>query len=243
MIRRRSLGTTRINSTPTPSRAQTFWSGVAASRERKWKHRTINDAIDEAFARLTKRGILALQNVGGTHATAWAEVLAEIDRRATRARNTLGGTYFHSQDTERGIAGQGLSLGFGAVNGEPDDDLKIARAVVTALRDEGVAYEWDGSRDTRVRILPFEWRKRRTTRPPPRQPPVAWQTYVHPDGRTWSVAGLNNHVHIRIGYPDGEVVERRTPDPNLAGAIAALVESQQADGFERSEVESKLRLL
>ena len=47
-----------------------------------------NDAIDEAFAALQRKGIVALQDAGGTSSMGWAEVnsaIADLEQRKKRS--------------------------------------------------------------------------------------------------------------------------------------------------------------
>lgn len=197
--------------------------------EQRWADRTTNDAIDEAFTRLERSGVVAMQNVGGTQAMGWAEVNARI--ASLGPKKVLGAVFYHSQDVERGVEGEGLLLTFGAADGTDESAAAVANAVLDALRAEGVTCEWSGEIDARIRIAPFVWKKRRWTKPPARQAPVPWRTFVHPDGRVWSVAGLNNRVCLRIRDADGDIVERQTASKDIATDVAALINEQLAEGF------------
>ena len=89
--------------------------------------------------------------------------------------------------------------------------------------------------DARIRVLPFEWRKRRTTKAPAKQKPVAWRFFTHPDGRRWAIAGLNNRVCIRGTDSDGDVHERQTPAKDVQVETSELIASQIAEGFVEDE--------
>ncbi|WP_372518241.1 DUF6891 domain-containing protein [Polyangium jinanense] len=203
--------------------------------EQRWTDRTTNDAIDEAFTRLDRSGIVAMQNAGGTQAMGWAEVNARIASLRSKKKKVLGAVFYHSQDVERGVEGEGLLLTFGALDGTDESASAVANAVLDALRAEGVACEWSGEIDARIRIAPFAWKMRRWTKPPARQTPVPWRTFVHPDGRVWSVAGLNNRVCVRMKDIDGDILERQTASKNIATDVAALTNEQLAEGFTPSE--------
>ncbi|MDH6115955.1 hypothetical protein ABH930_002182 [Kitasatospora sp. GAS204A] len=137
-----------------------LWDDQRA-REASWREPTTNDAIDQAFAELNARGIVALQNAGYTMSDGWCEVNEIATERRTPPR---GAVFYHGQDFERAVGGGGLLLAFGAYE---DDDAKrdaasaaIAREACETLARHGVATKWNGSVTSRVSILPFEWRKR-----------------------------------------------------------------------------------
>jgi hypothetical protein len=134
--------------------------------ESRWTERTTNDAIDAAFDDLNAAGIVALQDAGYTQSDGWADV----NERAARLRpQPRGATFYHRQDLERGLAGEGLWLTFGAYDdGEEHDAASVAvgREIFDVLVRHGVGARWNGTTTQRIQISPFEWRKRRFTRAP-----------------------------------------------------------------------------
>jgi len=135
------------------------------AREKTWGERTHNDRIDAAFAKLRARGVVALQDAGYTMSDGWEDVheaRGEVD-------DAWGAVFFHRQDVERGVRGEGLMLAYGAFVGgdehEPES-LRLAREVCEVLGAEGVPCEWNGSLSARIQLPPFEWHKRRWTRAP-----------------------------------------------------------------------------
>jgi predicted amidohydrolase YtcJ len=134
-------------------------------RETTWTELTMNDRIDRAFMELNQRGIVALQDAGYTMSDGWEDI-AEAQREQPGA---WGGTFCHRQDVERGVRGEGLMLTFGAFAADDrhePESLRLAREVCSTLEQHGVATAWDGTLAKRIQILPFEWRKRRSTAPP-----------------------------------------------------------------------------
>ena len=191
----------------------------------------MNDALDTAFDTLDRGGIVAVQDAGGTQSLGWAAVNAEIAKRESKKKKVLGATFYHSQDLERAVGGEGLWLTFGARDGSDSAACAVAENVVRTLEAEGLPCVWDGHSASRIRVTPFPWQKRRTTNAPRRLPSVPWRTFSHEDGREWRIAGLNNAVCLRIEDQDGEVVERRTPAKDLEAEIERLVREQLVDGF------------
>lgn len=133
-------------------------------REAGWREPTLNDAIDSAFEELNANGIVALENAGYTLSDGWSDVNEVAGYQDTPPR---GAVFYHGQDLERGVAGQGLMLAFGAYENDTAKheaaSLAIAREVCDTLERHGVETKWSGSIDERIRIPPFEWRKRRWT--------------------------------------------------------------------------------
>jgi hypothetical protein len=87
-------------------------AGLAAQEqaERGFAGRTVNDAIESAFAALTDRGILAVEGLGSTV----QEGAARAEAMADGLRGVRGHVFFHRQDLERAVRGEGLLLAFGA---------------------------------------------------------------------------------------------------------------------------------
>ncbi|QRK09116.1 hypothetical protein JQX13_02850 [Archangium violaceum] len=134
------------------------------AEEARWTEPTTNDAIDRAFEKLNRQGIIALQNAGYTLSEGWEDVAAAASESYEPVR---GATFFHGQDVERGVLDMGLMLAFGAFEDDPklhdEASLAIAREVRETLSRHGVQTEWNGSVKTRIEIPPFPWRKRRHT--------------------------------------------------------------------------------
>ncbi|MFP2924750.1 DUF6891 domain-containing protein [Pyxidicoccus sp. 3LG] len=136
------------------------------AEELHWTQPTLNDAITRAFEELEGKGIIAMEDAGGSLSDGWAEVTRAAKDSAPPAR---GATFFHGQDVERAVMGQGLMLAFGAFDTyfQLDDAAspEIAREVRDTLARHGIQTEWDGSIERRIHIPPFPWRKRRSTKP------------------------------------------------------------------------------
>ena len=160
-----------------------------ARDEANWVARTVNDRIDSAFADLDARGIVAAQALGFTvQEGAWL-----IDRQCgERAGEVRGSVFYHRQDLERGVAGEGLLLAFTGYAGAAEP-AAIGREIVYVLQHHGVPVAWNGKVQSRIEIPPFTWQKRRVTKappgagpagpiPPPAPPPRACP---HCGGRGW----------------------------------------------------------
>ncbi|HSI05270.1 MAG: hypothetical protein ACAI38_03175 [Myxococcota bacterium] len=128
--------------------------------ESGWPAVTTNDKIDAAFKELNEAGIIALQGAGYTMSDGWDEA---NDIAATLATPPRGAVFYHWQDLERGVKGEGLWLAYGAyVEGEGHEQasLAIAAEACEALRRHGVAVTFRGNIEERIFIEPFSWQRR-----------------------------------------------------------------------------------
>lgn len=136
-----------------------------AREEATWSERTVNDRIDAAFEDLDARGILARQALGSTI----QEGAALIDElAAARAEPARGSVFYHHQDLERGVAGEGLLLAFTAYDTEATgvDGAAIAAEILHVLKHHGVPATWDANPRSRIEVAAFAWQKRRSTKAP-----------------------------------------------------------------------------
>lgn len=130
-------------------------------QEKAWLEPSVNDRIDSAFRELQELRIVALQNVGHTLDEGWEDVVAVAEQRGGQR----GAVFFHGQDIERAVAGEGLLLAFGSLDQDADltDEAAVAigHEICKVLRLHGLVVDWNGQVDMRLHIPPFEWRKRR----------------------------------------------------------------------------------
>lgn len=217
------------------------WAAREAE-ERTWRERTMNDAIDDAFAAMNQAGLVALQNAGWTNTTGWEDAWDEYRARSERGPAPRGAVFYHYQSLERGVQGEGLMLNFGcfheADDGDPEGNARIAAEACRILAAHGVPTRWDGDPGCKIEIPPFVWRRRRLTAAPPA--PSAWRRYGHADGRVWAVRVVGDALDVQITLPAEiagaapERVERRrqASNPGAAAALAEqLIAEQLADGF------------
>jgi len=133
-------------------------------REAKWVEATVNDRITSAFEELDRRGVLARECLGLTIQDGWgyAGMEAEPHHR--------GVVFFHHEDVIDAVGGHDLFLAFGALGCEQSRDdeatLALGREVLETLARTGIAASWEQSARQRIRIAPFEWRRRRWTTAP-----------------------------------------------------------------------------
>ena len=131
-------------------------------REREWSERTTNDRLDAVFAELDGGRFVALQNAGYTMSEGWEDV---HEHRARSGKTKIGAVFYHGQDLERGVAGEGLLLAYGTFDGDdPEGDVKVGREICEVFAGHGFELEWNGDPNQRLRVRPFAWQRRYFTR-------------------------------------------------------------------------------
>ncbi len=128
--------------------------------EASWPANTMNDRIDAAFKELGETGIVALQGAGYTLSDGWDEA---NDIAAQLEPAPRGAVFYHWQDLERGVRGEGLWLAYGAYvegDGQEQASLAIAAEACEVLRRHGVAVTFRGNIDERIFVEPFTWQRR-----------------------------------------------------------------------------------
>ena len=122
--------------------------------EQNWPAITDCDRLDAVFAVLNTQGICALQNTGLTQSDGIEDI-----RAASAGGGYHGYCFYHGQDLERAVAGQGLYLAFGPIK-PGGDGLAVGEAVRAALEARAFVIEWDGTTATRIFIPAIDWKRR-----------------------------------------------------------------------------------
>ena len=126
--------------------------------EAGWPAVTDWDRLARAFDALEASGILALHNAGMTTSDAHGDAWDLIGRDPAGAWR--GFAFYHGQDLERAVAGGSLFIGFDAVAGGAEAKRGVGEDIVTALKAEGFAPEWNGDPETRLEVPGIVWQKR-----------------------------------------------------------------------------------
>jgi hypothetical protein len=88
-------------------------------------------------------------------------VSAAISEEGVPEDRYIGYCFFHSQDIDRALDGEGLMLAFGHLDSEdPQDGIAVGRTICDALRKEGFEVEWDGTAEQRINVPRLHWRRR-----------------------------------------------------------------------------------
>lgn len=126
--------------------------------EKRWPEQTDCDLLERAFAAIEKRGILCLQNAGYTMEDGHQEAFEALSER--RDASFTGYCFFHGQDLERAIRGEGLMLAFDHVDGEDLEMVKVGRILKEELERVGFEVSWSGAPDDRICIPGIQWLRR-----------------------------------------------------------------------------------
>jgi hypothetical protein len=131
------------------------------SEKSTWPHVTDCDRLDSVFDALNDRGIIALQNAGYTQGDGYDDFLDMYDAHPDRA-SVLGYCFYHGQDLERAVRGEGLNLAFGPVDASHEETLgpKVGDVIREEFERAGFTVDWDGTFSKRIRIPDLVWQKR-----------------------------------------------------------------------------------
>ena len=127
------------------------------AQELSWPTHTDCDRLDAAFLALNQSGICCLGNAGYTMSDGRSDV-AEIMASGEGVFREF--CFYHQQDIERAIEGDGLMLAFGDADDSVNKSIAIAQDIIGALQKEGLETQWDGSADCRISLPKFLWQRR-----------------------------------------------------------------------------------
>ena len=127
--------------------------------EKSWETETDCDRLDRAFEKLNRTGIIALHNAGYTQSDGISDV-GDVWRRGGESPDVIGYCFYHEQDTENAVEGNGLLLAFGEIRGDQTKAVEIGKKICEKLREENLSFEWNERADERVHLGKIVWRRR-----------------------------------------------------------------------------------
>lgn len=128
--------------------------------QKDWPEKTDCDRLDEIFAALEAGGIIARQNFTCCGTCGSAEIRDEMDEVRKNGGPVRGYAFFHMQDAEAAVDGQGLYLNYGATEEGETAALMIAKDIVAQFESHGLKTNWNGRWEQRIGIE-LDWKKRR----------------------------------------------------------------------------------
>lgn len=126
--------------------------------EASWPKETDCDRLDRAFAALNSHGVIALHNAGYTMSDGLDDVGDVLGERGRSG--VIGYCFYHGQDVERAVAGGGLFIAFGDLDGDTSQKIEVGTAVREILQQHLFRVEWNGDSETRLEIPNFDWKRR-----------------------------------------------------------------------------------
>jgi hypothetical protein len=134
-----------------------------ASDQTTWPATTDCDRLDGVFAALNTRGIIALQNAGLTMSDGYTDIV-EIHAERSDRNMIIGYCFYHGQDLEGAVQGQGLYLAFGPIDAQKEqaEGPRIGAMIVEELTRAGFAVTWNGTLAQRIFVPAIDWKRRRS---------------------------------------------------------------------------------
>jgi hypothetical protein len=128
------------------------------AQELNWPMTTDCDRLDLVFRELNNAKVIALQNAGITMSDGLEDV-GKVHQQKPHG-TYQGYCFYHGQDLERAIAGEGLMLAYGDMRDTDDGTAQIAELVIKTLANHGFSSEWEGDIRKRIRIPNILWQRR-----------------------------------------------------------------------------------
>jgi hypothetical protein len=124
-----------------------------------WPAITDFDRLEVAFAALEEQGIVARHDFTCCGTCGASEIHAEISQERDSGRTIHGYVFYHQQDTESAVDGYGLHFNYGPVMSGQLNYEDVAKVLVAALTGAGLAVEWNGNTNQRVKAA-LDWKRR-----------------------------------------------------------------------------------
>ena len=140
---------------------------LAALREeqKSWPGQTDCDRLTQAFQALNAKGVIALENAGMTQSDGYDDTL-QIYEEAKDKSKVIGYCFYHGQDLERAVRGEGLHLAFGPIDPQKEntEGPRVGKIIVEELQRVGLPTKWNGTFKERIIVEKLDWKRRLTSR-------------------------------------------------------------------------------
>ena len=125
-----------------------------------WQETTDCDRLDQAFEDLEQRGIVSRQNYSCCGNCGTGEIWEEMLAIQAEGKHVRGYTFYHMQDTEHAVDGEGIYLNYGSIEESEQAQIDMGHEVVSVVNQHNLTTVWDG--DLRKRIfVKLNWQRRR----------------------------------------------------------------------------------
>ncbi len=125
---------------------------------KNWESNNQTQRLIAAFDELADSKFIALHYPGYTNEDGEYEV-EEVERALIDNNEKSNGyCFYHGQDLERAVRGEGLYISFQKINNESDAVSKeIAKKVVEVLEKHDLKVDWNGKATSRIFLPDFKW--------------------------------------------------------------------------------------
>lgn len=125
-----------------------------------WGENTQTNRLIAAFDELAESKIIALHYTGYTMDDGEYEVV-EVERTLNdNDEKSEGYCFYHGQDLERAVRGEGLNISFQKINNESDVVSKeIAKKIVAVLEKHDLKVDWNGKASSKILLPEFKWQR------------------------------------------------------------------------------------
>ena len=113
-----------------------------------------------AFAEMNSANIIALQNAGFDQTEGLDDVSEIWNEKGNIQSPIKGYCFFHEQDLERAVSGNGLMLTFGDIQGDDEKGVLIGKTIVGILQRHDFQVQWDGTVSKRIDLPSIKWQKK-----------------------------------------------------------------------------------
>lgn len=125
-----------------------------------WPAETDCDRLDAAFDALDAQGVVCRQNFTCCGTCGVAEIRDELEALDAAGCDVRGYAFYHAQDTDAAVDGDGIFLNYGAFVDDDDAAVAIGRLIVDELSAHGLDTHWSGDLSQRI-ALSMDWKRRR----------------------------------------------------------------------------------
>jgi len=130
------------------------------SEQANWEKPTDCDRLDQAFRDLESQGIISRQNYSCCGTCGSGEIWDEMIALQSEGKNVRGYTFYHEQDTQHAVDGEGLYLNYGSIEENVPAQIDIGHEIVRILNQHDLATDWNGDLQYRI-FVKLNWQRRR----------------------------------------------------------------------------------
>lgn len=120
-----------------------------------WVGMTDCDKLTNAFEELSENGIVAKENF------TCCQTCGSYEISEYAVKGDYGYVFYHQQDTERAVEGDGVYLSYGNLGLAKKPFEEITDQIVKTIEKHGLKVDWNGTSNTRM-LVNLDWKKRLT---------------------------------------------------------------------------------